>query len=825
MNLDMNLYSERTQSIFQTVYSFASRMRHGFIGSEHVLWCIAHEGGPAAQLLKRNGVDEGLIEAYVQTYDQDAASSGGSNVLQFAPEVERIFTLAEEQAKRLRRAKIEPEHLLLSILQDRPCTAAQLLASLEVDLGTMQSALLSATSTPLLESEPRQQETQSTAENSMLARFGHDLTADAIEGRLDPVIGRQAEVVQMVQVLSRRKKNNPVLVGEPGVGKTVLVEGLAQRIVERRVPEGLYGKRIIALDLAGMLSGARFRGDFEERLKAFLQEAIEQKNVILFLDELHTLVGAGAGDGALDAANILKPDLARGDLQIIGATTPREYNQYIEKDAALERRFQPVQVAEPTPDEAIAILRGLQPQYESFHRVPITDEAIQAAVHLSDRYVQDRYLPDKAIDLIDEASARVRSHNTSIPPELEPVGEELRKLRTAKKKAAGSQNYEEAALLKRRESQLEQECDDKRLQWQKSQPNQVDVEQVAHVVSAWTGVPVTALTQDERLRLRDLETTLHQRIVGQDSAVSTVANAIRRSRTGVADPKRPIGSFLFLGPTGVGKTELCRALAEAMFQDENALIRFDMSEYMEQYTVSKLIGSPPGYVGYDEGGQLTEQVRRKPYSIILLDEVEKAHHGVWNILLQIMDDGRLTDAKGRTVSFKNTILVMTSNLGARDITGRTSLGFAPASSGPAGADQARIESKVMDAVKQTFPPEFVNRLDNIIVFHPLEQEHIRQIARNLTGQLAARVARQGVELCVDDSAIELLVEKGFDPVYGARPLRRTIQTMLEGPLADLLLEYDPEDSFTVSAAAADGQIQLTVQKPPVLALTAAGSLT
>ncbi len=825
MNLDLDKYTDRAKTVFQSMYNAAAEMGHGFVGSEHVLLGVAQDDGKASRVLKHFGVDSALIKSYLQAQDKDAAEAvGGTQVLQFTPEAERIFTDAEELANRMQASKIEPEHLLLAILQEPGCAAARLLSSLNRDLDAMRNKLLEDDDILPMNVQPARPERRNAAfqrrsarknksqdEPGMLEQFGHDLTEDAEEGNLDPVIGRLDEMDQLVQILSRRKKNNPVLVGEPGVGKTVIVEGLAQRIAEGRVPKGLQGKRIIALDLPGMLSGTRFRGDFEERIKTFLAEAKEEENVILFLDELHTLVGAGSGDGAMDAANILKPELANGDLQVIGATTPKEYTQYIEKDAALERRFQKVTVDEPSQEESYQILKGLQPEYEEFHELCITDEALHSAVELSARYIGDRYLPDKAIDLIDEAAARVRSRNTSVPAQLESMDDEIRRVSVAKKKAADTQDYEEAALLKRRETELTQDYEEQYDAWHKQQKNLVDAEDIAEVISLWTKIPVTTLTQDEQTRLKNLEETLHKRIVGQDEAVSAVSRAIRRSRTGVAEPGRPIASFLFLGPTGVGKTELCKALAEVMFQDENSIIRFDMSEYMEPYTVSRLIGSPPGYVGYEEGGQLTDQVRQKPYSIILLDEIEKAHPDVWNVLLQILDDGRLTDGKGRTVDFKNTIIIMTSNLGTRDLSSQKALGF------KTGEDhdvhelpkQEDIQANVMKTIKQAFPPEFTNRLDEIIVFHGLEKEDVEKIAYNLTAKLCARLKQQGISLTVEDSAIEVLAKKGYDPMYGARPLRRTIQDLLEDPLSDLLLDEESDVIPPFTAIGEEDEIRLT----------------
>ena len=631
------------------------------------------------------------------------------------------------------------------------------------------------------------------------------MTEKASENAYDPMIGREDVLERVIQVLSRRTKNNPVLTGEPGVGKTAVVEGLAQRISDGEIPANLRNKRIVAMDLVGMLSGARFRGDFEERMKMFLEEAEADGNVILFIDELHMIMGAGAGASeTMDAANILKPILARGGLQVIGATTLKEYRRHIEKDAAFERRFQPVAVEEPDQEDAVKILMGLKGKYEDYHGLTITDDAVRAAVNLSSRYIQDRFLPDKAVDLMDEAASRIKTRGLTTPSYLMDLEHEIKRIGKEKKKAADAQEYERAAVLRDSQNALVKELTAKQAEWQKKQCSRVGAEDIAQVVASWTKIPVTMLTEDETEQLRTLESTLHSRVIGQDDAVTAVAKAIRRGRTGVADPDRPVGSFLFLGPTGVGKTELCRTMAEVMFHDENAMIRLDMSEYMEQYTVSKLIGSPPGYVGYDEGGQLTEMVRKKPYSIILLDEIEKAHPDVWNTLLQILDDGRLTDAQGRTVSFKNTIIVMTSNIGAREITGKSSLGFARNDESEEERREENIRSRVMEAVKMTFRPEFINRLDEVIVFHPLKQEDVRKIAELQITKLTERMKKQGVALRVDESAVELLAEKGYDPAFGARPLKRTIQSMLQNAVADRILDGKPGEHEEL-AAFADGE--------------------
>lgn len=813
MKLDREAYSGRSSRLFQSVFQFAARLQHGFVGSEHLLWGLSQEDGVSALILRRHGLEPALIEEYIGRYDHDAAAGGGARAIQFSGDLERVVELAGEQTGEWGRKKIEPEHLLLGILGETECAAAGLLLSLGVRpedvLHDLTRAMQAAAGAP----EPAKDD-KGSRETKTLDRFSRDLTAEAEAGRLDPMIGREAEVERMVQILSRRTKNNPVLIGEPGVGKTAVAEGLAQRIADGRIPKNLAGRRILSLDLTGMLSGTRFRGDFEERIKAFLDEAKAAGDVILFLDEIHTLIGAGAGsgDGAMDAANILKPVLGRGELQVIGATTLREYRRYIEKDAALERRFQPVTVEEPSGEDTVRILLGLRERYESFHELTISDEAVHAAVELSGRYIQDRYLPDKAIDLLDEAASHIRTRGMSVPPHLRALDEEIQSVRAEKLKAAEAQDYERAATLRDRQTALGRELEEKQERWHREQGSRVEAEDVAQVVSAWTKIPVTMLTQDESRRLRNLEETLHQRVIGQEEAVTAVARAIRRGRTGVSEPDRPIGSFLFLGPTGVGKTEICRALAEVMFQDENAMIRLDMSEYMERHTVSKLIGSPPGYVGYDEGGQLTELVRKKPYSIILFDEIEKAHPDVWNALLQIMDDGRLTDAQGRTVNFKNTIIVMTSNIGARSIMGRQSLGFASADKNGETRATEDIRSRVMEEVKKTFQPEFLNRLDEIIVFHQLERTHINAIARGLTDRLVARMAKRGINLVVEDSAVDVLAENGFDPAYGARPLRRTIQSRLENAVADRMLADDFADGSKIIVSGKNGEIRLSIRK-------------
>ena len=843
MEINLNMFSRRSMKVFQSALRFVTHMEHGFIGSEHLLWALAFDSGAAGRALRRSGLDQKLIEEYLHQYDFDAKAGGSFQAVQISEESEQVLHIAGRRAKARGHRQTEPEDLLSAILDAGDCAAYQLIVSLKADPEEIRRDLDhpgtpaiarnvspgdAVTEHPVQKqsisgngsaqetaSEEYMQEEAGEEENvSALEKFGTDMTQKAAENTYDPVIGREDVLERVIQILSRRTKNNPVLTGEPGVGKTAVAEGLAQRIADGRVPANLKNRRIISMDLVGMLSGARFRGDFEERIKTFLEEAEADGNVILFIDELHMIMGAGAGASeTMDAANILKPILARGGLQVIGATTLKEYRRYIEKDAAFERRFQPVAVEEPDQEDAVKILLGLKGRYESYHGLTITEDAVRAAVSLSSRYIQDRFLPDKAVDLMDEAAARIRTRALSTPSWLLDLEDEIRRIGRERKKAADAQEYEKAAVLRDSQNSLVKELTEKQTEWQKQQCSCVDAEDIAEVVSAWTGIPMTMLTEDETRQLRELESSLHSRVIGQDDAVRAVARAIRRGRTGVADPDRPVGSFLFLGPTGVGKTELCRAMAEVLFHDENAMIRLDMSEYMEQYTVSKLIGSPPGYVGYDEGGQLTEMVRRKPYSIILLDEIEKAHPDVWNTLLQILDDGRLTDAQGRTVSFKNTIIVMTSNIGAREITGKSSLGFARNEESEEERREENIRSRVMEAVKMTFRPEFINRLDEVIVFHPLKQEDVRKIADLQIAKLADRMKKQGITLRVEESAVDLLSEKGYDPAFGARPLKRTIQSMLQNAVADRILDGKPGE-HEVLTASADGD-RIKVERKPL----------
>ncbi|MDO4292971.1 MAG: ATP-dependent Clp protease ATP-binding subunit [Eubacteriales bacterium] len=832
-------YSERMGEVMRACLQFAFQNKRGFVGSEHLLWALARDKGRAGDALRRNGVTDTLIGEYLQDCGEEPRED--AQVLEVSDEVRQLFSMAREAARQNRHERMEPEDMLEAILDARESAAVQLLAALALPAQSVREALEErekeeprvihlSDGQPLgrgrrqeqreedeeegqEETEEGQEEPQETA-GSFLERFGEDLTQEAAGGRFDPMIGREDVTERLIQVLSRRTKNNPVLIGDPGVGKTAVVEGLAQRIVQGRVPRDLKGKRIISLDLTGMLAGARFRGDFEERLKGVLEEAQEEQDVILFLDELHTLIGAGAGPGdAMDAANMLKPVLARGKLRMIGATTVQEYRQHIEKDAALERRFQPVLVAEPSAEDTVKILRGLKERYEEFHGLTITDEAIRASVELSVRYLPDRFLPDKAIDLMDEAASRVKTRATTAPQKQRELEAEISGLRSEKEQAALAQEYERAAVLRDRQLELEKKLARQQAAWRAKMGTQVEAEDIAGVVSLWSGVPVTALSSDEKERLRNLRETLQKRVIGQDEAVRAVARAILRSRTGVAEPDRPAGSFLFLGPTGVGKTELCRALAEAVFGDEQAMIRLDMSEYREPHTVAKLIGSPPGYVGHEEGGFLTEQVRRRPYSLLLFDEIEKAHPDVWNTLLQILDDGRLTDSQGRTVNFKNTVIVLTSNVGARQLQSKKgTLGFAGMETGKKENGQQERRQRVLENVREVFPPEFINRLDEVLVFRSLEKEDIRRIARSMVERMEKRLAKQGVRLRVEESAVELLAKQGYDPVYGARPLRRSIQSGLQNRLADVLLREDYTPGDTVVATAKAGEISLSLRK-------------
>ncbi|NLM83828.1 MAG: ATP-dependent Clp protease ATP-binding subunit [Clostridiales bacterium] len=810
-------FTERARNVLALAQAAAAELGHGYVGSEHILLGLAREGGGvAAKVLREAGLDSRLILDMIEK-NIGRGRQGEIPPQGLTPRAKRIIELAVTEANRLGHNYIGTEHLLMGILREYECAAARLIMATGVDLNKLYTDIINVFSSS--DFRPRQPGVSPKAakksETKTLDQFSRDLTEMARNGTLDPVIGRQGEIQRVIQILSRRTKNNPVLIGEPGVGKTAIVEGLAQKIVAGDVPETLLDKRVVSLDLTSMVAGTKYRGDFEERIKTALEEVVKAGDVILFIDELHTIIGAGAAEGAIDAANIIKPALGRGEIQVIGATTLNEYRKHIEKDAALERRFQPVMVNEPTQEETILILKGLRDRYEAHHKLNITDEAIEAAVRMSSRYINDRYLPDKAIDLIDEAASRVRMENLKIPAGLKELEMKKEALVKEKEAAVKSQDFERAAKLRDSERQLDAEIEKARKQWESVRTGEcgsVGPEDIAAVVSGWTGIPVTSIKQDESERLLNMEKVLHERVIGQDEAVSAVARAIRRGRVGLKDPKRPIGSFLFLGPTGVGKTELCRALAEAMFGDENAMVRVDMSEYMEKHTVSKFIGSPPGYVGYDEGGQLTEKVRRKPYSVLLFDEIEKAHPDVFNILLQVLEDGVLTDAHGRRVDFKNTIIVMTSNVGARNITERhKKLGFADESENTEEKQYEYIQQAIKDELKRTFKPEFLNRVDEIIIFRQLTRENIREICKKMLKTVGERVADMGIELHYDDAAVDMLAEKGFDPVYGARPLRRTIQSAVEDAAAEKILAGTLKSGDKVLLTVIDGKIELVKQ--------------
>jgi ATP-dependent Clp protease ATP-binding subunit ClpC len=705
----------------------------------------------------------------------------------YTPRAKKVIELSMDEARKLGHNYIGTEHILLGLIREGEGIAARVLANLGVNLNKARQQVLQLLGSDV--SDATADNSPSGASTPTLDGLARDLTALARDGKLDPVIGRASEIERVIQVLSRRTKNNPVLIGEPGVGKTAIAEGLAQRVVSNEIPETLRNKRVMVLDMGTVVAGTKYRGEFEDRLKKIMDEIRSAGNVVLFIDELHTLIGAGGAEGAIDASNILKPALARGELQCIGATTLDEYRKHIEKDAALERRFAPIKVEQPTAEEAVAILHGLRDRYEAHHRVKITDAAVEAAVRLSDRYISDRFLPDKAIDLIDEAASRVRLRTYTAPPNLKELEGRLEEVRSEKDSAIQGQEFELAASLRDQEQQLRDELERRRMEWQQRQDSHdvaVTEDDIAEIVASWTGVPVKKLAEAESSRLLTMESVLHERVVGQDEAVTAVSRAIRRARAGLKDPKRPIGSFIFLGPTGVGKTELARALAEAMFGDEDALIRVDMSEFMERHSTARLVGAPPGYVGFDEGGQLTEKVRRKPYAVVLLDEIEKAHPEVFNILLQVLDDGRLTDGKGRTVDFRNTVIIMTSNVGAQMIRKGGPLGF----TGSQHGEYEHMRDRVMEDLKRTFRPEFLNRIDELIVFHPLAEEHIGRIVGLLAEELRTRLDEYGVHFTLTDAAKAFLAKEGYDPQYGARPLKRALQRHIEDKLSEALLAGD-----------------------------------
>ena len=788
-----NRFSEKSKSALSLAHETATELGSTFVGSEHILSGIIKEGtSVAAKALSEQGITiDGVIEK-IKAYSNSGDTIGFIQAnLPLTPRTKTIIELSFNESRRTQSAYIGPEHILLAIFREGENMAVKILFELGLNINDAVSYMFSGASAGGSKSENGTSKENKKLEN--LSQFATDLTALAKEGKFDPVIGRDAEIERVIQILSRRTKNNPCLIGEPGVGKTAIAEGLAQRIAAGKIPDILKDKRIFSLDLSGMIAGTKYRGEFEERIKKALDEAKQNADIILFIDEVHTLVGAGAAEGAMDAANILKPLLARGELQIIGATTLNEYRTNIEKDSALERRFQPINVGEPTVDETIQILKGIRDKYEAHHKVGITDAAIEAAATLSARYITDRFLPDKAIDLIDEAASKMRLKTFTAPPDIKDMEKRLEEIAKQKQECITAQEYEKAASLRDEEEALKKELEEKKSGWSTSNSGtnvQIGEDEICDVIAQWTGIPVKKLAQEDAERLKNMESILHQRVIGQDEAVTAVAKAVRRGRVGLKDPKRPTGSFIFLGPTGVGKTELCKALAEAMFGDENAIIRVDMSEYMDKHNVSRLVGSPPGFVGYEEGGQLTEKVRRKPYSVVLFDEIEKAHPDVFNILLQILEDGILTDSQGRRVDFKNTVIIMTSNIGARLITDKErKLGFG-SSDTPSEASHEQIKQNVLGELKQAFRPELLNRIDEIIVFSQLSQENIESITRLMLGNLKSRMSTLNVNVEFTDELVKYLAKEGFDIAYGARPLRRAIQSKVEDFLADKMLTED-----------------------------------
>ena len=788
-------FTSRAKKAIEIAQEEAISLGHNYIGSEHILYGLVKEGAGVASkvLANQNVTPEGVESEIIEMIGKEVIT--GADTLGFTPRSKRVIENSFIEAKKLGYDYIGTEHLLMGILREGDSIAVRILTDLDVDLPRIYNEIVNVINDAgEINQDKNINKSAKGSYNSTptLNQFGEDLTKKALDGKTDPIVGRAEEIERVIQILSRRTKNNPCLIGEPGVGKTAIVEGLAQKINLGDVPEILKNKRVVSLDISGMVAGAKYRGDFEERIKKALNEIKKAGDIILFIDEIHTIVGAGAAEGAIDAANILKPMLARGEIQLVGATTISEYRKYIEKDTALERRFSPVTVSEPTPKDTITILKGIRDKYEAHHNVKITDEAINAAVNLSQRYINDRYLPDKAIDLIDEASSKARLKTYTEPESLKKMQEEIDRLAKDKEEAVRSQKFEKAASLRDEEKALRQEFEEEEKNWKnKNTKTMVTIteDNIADVISLWTGIPAKKITEDENERLRNLEKSLHERVIGQNEAVEAVSKAIRRGRVGLKDPNRPIGSFLFLGPTGVGKTELSKALAESLFGDESALIRIDMSEYMEPHSVSKLIGSPPGYVGFEEGGQLTEKIRRKPYSVILFDEIEKAHPDVMNMLLQILDDGRLTDSNGRTVNFKNTVVIMTSNIGARIITDKKSLGFSKEQEKQdEQKEHENIKKDVMEELKKELRPEFINRIDEIIVFHKLNDNEISNIIDIMLNEVKKRINAQKYEIEFAPEVKTLISKKGIDKNFGARPLKRTIQNLVEDKLAEGILE-------------------------------------
>ena len=808
-------FTKRAEKALEYAGDLAVGFGHNYIGTEHILYGLVKEGsGVASQVLNMQKVTAENVVEEIEVLIGKGDKSQNRGEIGFTPRSKRIIENAFLEARKLGSEFIGTEHLLIGIMREGDSVAVRIMIDLNINPQKLYNEIVKVINEDenagVSEKQSKGKGGGSYNQTPTLNQYGTDLTKKATEGKLDPVIGRKDEIQRVIQILSRRTKNNPCLIGEPGVGKTAVAEGLAEKIIAEDVPEMLKNKRVVSLDIASMIAGAKYRGDFEERIKKCLEEVKKAGDVILFIDEVHTIVGAGSAEGAVDAANILKPLLARGEVQIIGATTLNEYRKYIEKDSALERRFSPVTVGEPTNEETIEILKGIRDRYEAHHNVKITDEAIKAAVELSTRYINDRFLPDKAIDLVDEAASRVKMRTYTQPDTLKKLEEEISAMNKEKDDAIKVQDFEKAAGLRDKIKVEKEKLQKEKEKWESKNTKSITTlteEDIAEVVASWTGVPVKKLTQTENEKLRNLEQTLHQRVIGQNEAVDAVAKAIRRGRVGLKDPNRPIGSFLFLGPTGVGKTELSKALAESLFGNEDAMIRIDMSEYMEGHSVSKLIGSPPGYVGFDEGGQLTEKIRRKPYSVILFDEIEKAHPDVMNMLLQILDDGRLTDAQGRTVNFKNTVIIMTSNIGARLITDKTTLGFSAGDKNEESQKEYEtIKKDVMGELKKQFRPEFINRIDEIIVFHKLNNEDIKQIIDIMLNQVKKRMKAKDIELEIDDSVKEIIAKKGVDTNYGARPLKRAIQNILEDKIAEEILDGNIKPNKKAVIKAEDDKI-------------------
>ena len=795
-------FTERAQLVIIEAQKESQRFKHGYIGTEHILLGILEEGGEAKAVLSKRGVEVDEVKSLIEDYLGYGEVLMPQGELLLTPRTKRLFDESFIEAKNLNHKYVSPEHLLLALVKENEGVAYTILNKIGLDFKAVKKDLMSILSGRDVDQtvDGESSEEEKKAKTPLLDQYSRDLTRYAKEGNLDPVIGRDVENQRVLEILCRRIKNNPCLIGEPGVGKTAVVEGLAQRIVEGNIPEMLKNKRLLSLDLSGMIAGAKYRGEFEDRLKKVMEEIRNNKNIIVFIDEIHTIIGAGGAEGAIDASNILKPALSRGEIQCIGATTIDEYRKYIEKDSALERRFQPIMVGEPNKEETLEILKGLRDKYEAHHRVKISDEALEAAVELSDKFITDRFMPDKAIDLMDEAAAKIRIENLVAPPDLKEIEINIDDLVKEKEEAIRIQDFEKAAELRDNEKELKEKLENLKRDW--STQNSVQVltvtrENIATVVSTWTKIPAEKLTEKESDKLLKLEEILHKRVIGQDEAVKAVAQAVRRARVGLRDEKRPIGSFIFLGPTGVGKTELCKALAEAMFADENNIIRIDMSEYMEKHSVSRLIGAPPGYVGYDEGGQLTEAVRRKPYSVVLFDEVEKAHPDVFNVLLQVLDDGRITDSQGRTVDFKNTIIIMTSNIGSS---------YLLEGINPDGSIKPEAEEAVMGDLKNHFRPEFLNRLDEIIMFKPLTKDNISNIINLLVADVNKRLADKELEIVLTDAAKDFIVENGFDPMYGARPLKRYVQKTVETLAAKLILAGNINTGDDIVIDLVDGKL-------------------